>query len=305
MLDDLKEFLGSQTGASDALLTDVILAALLIIFLFAVSRLIKEIAIKYIDDPVKINRINRFRRRVFILLVLLIVANIFVKGVGDLITILTIVGAGLAIALRETLMSFAGWIYNSFLSLFKIGDRIEINGVAGDVVDIRLLQTTVMEIREWVKADQSTGRLLHFPNSWIFTHAVKNFSRGFRFIWNEIPILVTFDSDWEHARDLIRDIATEATKDVVATASKEISLVQHEYLVNYSVLTPFVYTTIGDSGILLTLRYLCNYKTRRGTTHQLSEQILRMVEGDGRIELAYPSQMIYGLASSPPSQDEA
>lgn len=295
MLDELRRVLGLDSAAPNPLVEDSIVAVIAIVVLVLIGRLLRRMAIRYVDDPLRLNRINRLIRRIVALLSVLIVANIFVKGVGDVLTVLTIVGAGLAIALREGLMSVAAWAYNSLLSLYKIGDRIEIKGISGDVVDIRLMQTTVMEIREWVAADQSTGRLLHFPNSWIFLHAVKNFSRGFRFVWNEIPITVTYSSDWQKARDLIRDIAQEYSRDTVELARKELVGVQHEYLVSYSVLTPYVYTTIADSGVLLTLRYLCDYKARRGSAHALSQKILRAFHEDPTLDFAYPSQTIYAI----------
>jgi len=208
---------------------------------------------------------------------------------GDLVTILTVIGAGLAIAMREVLLNLAGWFYITLIGTYKQGDRIEVNGVHGDVIDIRLMRTSVMEIRGWVDADQSTGRITHLPNGWVLMHATFNYNRGFRFIWNELPLTVTFGSDWEAARDIMLDLAAESADLVEQQAAEEIRQMSREFLVHYSILTPFVYVRVVENGVRLTLRYLCDVRKRRGTEHALTVSILSAFKDAGCVEFAYPA----------------
>jgi small-conductance mechanosensitive channel len=155
-----------------------------------------------------------------------------------------------------------------------------------------------MEIRGWVDADQSTGRIVHIPNSWIWIHSLHNYSHGFSFIWNEISFTVTFNSDWRGARDIISRLAEESAAIVEQQAMKEIHAISREFLIHYSILTPFVYVRALPHGVQLTLRYLCEVRKRRGTEHALTTTILDEFKEHGGIHFAYPAMQI---APAPPT----
>ena len=243
---------------------------------------------RYASDPTRIYYTSRLIGRLGGLAIVLILISVLSPRLGDLITVLTVIGAGLAIAMRELLLNLAGWFYVTLASPFRQGDRVEINGVQGDVIDVRVMRTTLMEIRGWVDADQSTGRIVHIPNAWTISQSTYNFTRGFNFIWNELPITVSFRSDWEAARDIMQSYAEESTKLVAHQAADEIRQMSREFLIHYSILTPFVYVRIVDNGIRLTLRYLCDVRKRRGTEHALTISMLTAFREKGGIELAYP-----------------
>lgn len=268
---------------------NAILAAIIIIVVIILVRIAQRLIARYGDDPQKIFRASRSIRRAGAFVSVLVVVILFSPRSSDLLVLLTVMGAGTVIALREVLLSVAGWIRISVLSSYRDGDRIEINGVIGDVVDIRMMRTTVMEIRGWVDADQSTGRLVHIPNSWIFEHALFNFSRSFNFIWNELPMTITFSSDWRAARDIMVRFAEESAAIIEQQARKEIHQLSREFLVHYSILTPFVYVRVVENGIQLTLRYLCEVRKRRGSEHALAVSILDAFMENGNIEFAYPA----------------
>lgn len=220
------------------------------------------------------------------------IAIVWSPGFGDLLTLITVIGAGLAIALREVLLSIGGWARISLMASFRAGDRIEINGVRGDVIDIRVLRTTLMEIGGWVDADQSTGRIVHFPNSWIFQYALFNYTRSFKFIWNEIPFTLTYRSNWRAARDIIMGYAEESATIVEQQARKEIQQISQEFLIHYSILTPFVYVRIVPDGVQLTLRYLCEARKRRGSEHAMNVVVLDAFKDHPEIEMAQSTIML-------------
>jgi len=264
------------------------ITVLIALVVFIVTRIVLRIIPRYIEDPARRYRTGKIIKRIAAIGTILCAIIILSPGTKEFITVLTLIGAGLAIALREVLLCIFGWANLTFNAVFKQGDRIEVNGISGDVIDIRVLRSTMMEIRNWVKADQSTGRIVHIPNSWVLQHSVYNYSHGFNFIWNEIPITVTFRSNWSAAQEIMLARAQESADIVEQQAKEEIHHMSRDFLIHYSILSPFVYVTVVENGIRLTLRYLCEVRKRRGTTHALTVGILESIKERGGIELAYP-----------------
>jgi small-conductance mechanosensitive channel len=272
----------------DELLTRLTLILVTLVVLVLAMRLAQRIARRAVQDPARVYRANRIIRRLVGVAAVVLVITLLSPDLRALVTVLTVIGAGLAIALREALLSVAGWIRIVMMSPYSVGERVQIGDVHGDVIDIRMLRTTLMEIRGWVEADQSTGRIVHVPNSWVFERAVYNYSRGFRFIWNEVSFTITFGSDWRAARDIIRGLAEESSSILESQAAREIREMSREFLVHYGILTPFVYVQVVENGVRLTLRYLCEVRKRRGTEHAFTVSILDAFREHGSIEFAYP-----------------
>ncbi len=278
---------------------NLMITALIIIVAILITKLGQRIARGYFDDAERLYRSSKSTRRFVVVMALVAIAILWSPGLGDLLTVMTVIGAGLAIALREVLLSISGWARITLLSSFKEGDRIEINGLRGDVIDVRVMRTTLMEIGGWVDADQSTGRIVHFPNSWIFLHALYNYTRSFGFIWNELPLTLTFRSNWRAARDIMMKYGEESAAIVEQQARKEIHLISREFLIHYAILTPFVYVRIVQDGVELTLRYLCEARKRRGSEHALSMMILDDIRVHPEIEIAHRV-----LATLPPAASQ-
>ena len=201
--------------------------------------------------------------------------------------------AGIAIALRDIVTNLAGWIFIVWARPLGVGDRIQLGIHQGDVVDVNPFHTTIMEIGNWVNSDQSTGRIINIPNGRIFTEALANYSRGFQYIWNEIPVLVTFESNWLEAKKILLDIACEHAEKLSGEAERQVIEASRRFLIFYSKLTPTVYTNVEDSGVLLTIRYLCEPRQRRGTQEAVWEDILNAFAGRDDIDFAYPTRRYY------------
>jgi len=212
---------------------------------------------------------------------------------ASLTTFLGLASAGVAIAMHDTIANLAGWFFIISRRPFKVGDRIQIGEIAGDVIDIRIFQFSVVEIGNWVDADQSTGRIVHVPNNKVLREPLANYQIGFEYIWHEIPVLITFESDWIKAKKLLEKIASENAEHLSAGAQEQIRRAAKRYLIFYGALTPIVYTTVKDSGVLLTVRYLVNPRQRRTTQQQIWEAILNAFEKEDNIELAYPTTRFY------------
>ncbi len=221
-----------------------------------------------------------------------LIGRMWFPGLEDVATYLGLLSAGVALALRDPITNLAGWLYLISKRPFALGDRIEVGNHAGDVVDSGIWDFTLLEIGNWVDAEQSTGRIIQIPNSVLFTSPIANYTKGFTYLWNEVPVLVTFDSDWKLAKRILLDII-ERHDHISSEAREEARHTARRLMIRYRTLSPTVYTNVEASGIELTMRYICKVRERRTTTHELWEQILTAFEKEPSIDLAYPSQTFY------------
>jgi small-conductance mechanosensitive channel len=194
---------------------------------------------------------------------------------GDgLTTYLGLVSAGIAISLKDPLTNLVGWAFILWRRPFRVGDRIQIGEKAGDVIDVRIFQFSLMEIGNWVQADQSTGRIIHIPNGLVFTQPLSNYSSGFKYIWNEIPVTITFESKWEKAKNILLQIAARHNVEPEDLQGQK-KAADEEYYLFYTHLTATVYTRVVGHGVELTIRYLCDPRQRRGSAQAIWEDVLK------------------------------
>ncbi|MGI9542907.1 MAG: mechanosensitive ion channel family protein, partial [Cyclobacteriaceae bacterium] len=189
--------------------------------------------------------------------------------------------------------NLAGWLFILFRKPFVIGDRVQVGKNTGDIIDIRLFQFTMLEIGNWVDADQSTGRIIHIPNARVFSTEQANYSMGFSHVWNEIPVLLTFESSWKKAKEMLHEIATHHASHLTEEAEKQLMEASKRFMIFYSNLDPIVYTKVNDHGVLLTIRYLCLPQRRRTSEQNIWEEVLDTFAEHSDIEFAYPTQRFY------------
>jgi small-conductance mechanosensitive channel len=233
----------------------------------------------------------------FSFLAFLLIGIVWIEDLRSIVTYLGLLSAGLAVALRDPIVDLMAWGFILWRKPFEVGDRIQIGDYAGDVIDIRIFQFSLMEIGNWVHADQSTGRVLHIPNGMVFSKVLANYTKASEFIWNEVPVLVTFESNWEKAKQLTGDIANKHAETFVPNAEESFRRASNQYYLHYGKLTPIVYTTVEESGVLLTIRYLCRPRNRRGSEQTLWEDILRSFQQHPDIDFAYPTHRYYNHLS--------
>ncbi|MCJ7771857.1 MAG: mechanosensitive ion channel family protein [Desulfobacterales bacterium] len=290
-MQPLKEYLNLSPALFEKIILTIIVLLLLSFGRFLVNSIIK----RQIDDAMKSYRWRRSVLYTYTLLLLVLMIPIWTKGIGSLTTLLGLASAGVAIAMHDTIANIAGWFFIMFRKPFKVGDRIEIGEIAGDVIDIRTFQFSVVEIGNWVDADQSTGRIVHVPNSKVLREPLANYHIGFEYIWNEIPVLITFESNWKKAKRLLEGIALNNAEHLSKGAQEQILDAAKKYFIFYGKLTPIVYTTVKDSGVLLTIRYLVNPRQRRSTEQQIWEAVLDAFNNEIDIDLAYPTTRFYSI----------
>ncbi len=255
--------------------------------LWVLHKLILALVYRRVHDPWSRYRWRKSLTYVFMAAGIVIVGRMWFAGVQALATFFGLLSAGLAIALKEPVSNLAGWAFIIWRGPFEVGDRVQIGPHAGDVIDLGVFQFTLNEIGAWVQADQSSGRIIHIPNGKVFTDPIANYNKGFRYIWNEVPVVVTFESDWRKAKQILGKIAVKHAEHLTAQAEQELLAASQQYLINYRKLTPIVYTNVVDFGVQLTIRYLIEPRKRRGTEHAIWEDILTEFAACQDIDLAY------------------
>ncbi len=251
----------------------------------------KRIDKKQISKSKKHERKKMYTYRINALLVIAVMI-IWLQNIRSIGTILGILGAGFTIALQEIILSFAGWVFIIIRHPFDIGDRIEVNGIIGDVIDMRVFQFTILEVKGDNFGNQSTARLVHFPNNLIFKKPIFNSTKEFDYIWDEMGITFTFESNWKLAEKKTREYITEISEGTETTIRKEMKYAAKSYPIEYSIITPIVYVQLKDNGVLLVVRYMVKVREQRRYKDQLSRKILEMVDANRDINLAYPTYRI-------------
>jgi small-conductance mechanosensitive channel len=219
------------------------------------------------------------------------VGRIWFVGFRSIATFLGLVAAGLVISLKEPVANMAGWFYLLWRRPFVLDDRIQIGEHAGDVIDRRLFQFTILELGNWIDADQSTGRVIHVPNGRLFQEPIANYTRGFPYLWNEISMTVTFESDWREAKRLLLEVAERHR--LGADVEAQILAEGAQYMIFYSTLAPAVFTSGVPNGVMLSLRYMCGARQRRMTSQRIWEDVLDAFASNDRIDFAYPTQRFF------------
>jgi len=292
-MEDLKNGLMEYIENSPDLTSSIIETIGVIFFLWLVRLITLRIIVKSSDSKRTHYKWRKNFTYITFFIGILIVGRIWFVGIESLATFLGLLSAGIAIALKDPVTDLAAWLFIIWRRPFNVGDRIELGGAKGDVIDVRPFKFTILEIGNWVDADQSTGRVIHIPNHEVFTGQLANYTSDFEFIWNEIQVLVTFESDWKKAKDILSEIVNEVSADFIESAKRQIAKASKSYLIEYRYLTPIVYTDVKDSGINLTVRYLTDPRRRRGTSQIIWERILETYQENDEIDFAYPTIRYY------------
>ena len=221
-MSNIQNYLVETTGLPAETLNKIFLSLAIILVLWVVKKIILRIVWRQVKN-VKLRYQWKRSLSFFIPLIgFVFVSAVWLQAFRQFGAFLGLFSAGLAIAMKDPLTNLAGWFFIVFRNPFVVGDRVQVGKYSGDVIDIRMFQFTILEIGNWVQADQSTGRIVHLPNSLVFLKAQANYSTGFEYIWNEIPVTIIFESNWEKAKKLLHDIINRHAEHISKEAEKEI-----------------------------------------------------------------------------------
>jgi len=260
--------------------------------------LVIHLAFRVIEEtlPRRFGRANsRYKVRKFLIFtgyttILLFLALLFEDHLGRLGFAIGVIGAGVAVALQDVLASIAGAFTIGFSRLYIVGDRVQIGESKGDVIDIGLLRTTLMETGNWAKKDLYNGRVVRIPNSAVLKGPVFNYSQGFQFIWDEVKVVLTNQSDCELAREIFTRVAREAVGNYLVEAQAAWKAMTDYYQTENPSLEPTVTLAVNGGTFEFSVSYVVDYSKRTAMQDQLYSKIVEEVaNSNGRMQWAITS----------------
>jgi small-conductance mechanosensitive channel len=237
----------------------------------------------------------RYRVRKFVVFLgysvgLIFLIILFEDRLGRISFALGVAGAGVVVALQDVVASLGGWFAIGVSRLYKVGDRIQIGDTKGDVIDISFLRTTVLEVGSWVSRDLHNGRMARIPNSLVLKGPVYNFTQGFRFVWDEIKVSLTAQSDHRLAKSMLMAIAEEVVAELPAEAKRGWKQVTDNYRIESPGLEPIVAFAVNGGSFEFTVSYIVDYAQRTVMKDRLFTKIAEeIIDSDGRLEWASAS----------------
>lgn len=297
ILQNLVVWLSKATGASVGLYNLLFSSLACIAVIWTLRWLILQLVWRQTGNLQVSYQWRRISSYAAFMLTVVLVGRVVFEGLHGMATFLGLLTAGLAISLRDPLVNLVGWMLIIWRRPFAVGDRIQIGIHAGDVMDLTISRFTLAEIGNWIHADQITGRIVHIPTGKVFTEPLAIYSRGMHdFIWNEVAVLVTFESNWKRAKDILNEIAVTHAGHLAKPAESKLKEYARDFLVVPIDLTPTVFTTVEESGILLTVRHLCQSRHRRESTQDIWEDVLARFAQCDDIDFAYRTARSYNYA---------
>lgn len=270
----------------DEIYIGLILKTIIIIFLILVVEKIGIRIIKRTRDSKKEYNYTKKYKLIIRIIILSAIIIVWGKYIKNFLTLISLVSAAFTIAIRDLIFNFFCGIYIKIVKPFVVEDRIEINGYKGDVVNINTMNFEILEVSNVDTTGQSTGIIIHLPNSIIFNYPLKNYNKAFKYIWDEITIRIPLDYDVNKAKKVLYKIvnSNEIIKKIPPKLKKQINNVSNSYRIYYNQYDPIIYTKIKEDHIELQIRYLIHPKKARYVESIISSDIL-LAYKNGEIEI--------------------
>jgi small-conductance mechanosensitive channel len=223
---------------------------------------------------------------------------VFRNQLGGLTVAFGVAGAGIAFALQEVIASVAGWVAVALGNFYRVGDRVQLGGIRGDVIDVGVLRTTLMECGNWVNGDLYNGRIVRVANSFVFKEPVFNYSGDFPFLWEEITVPVKYGCDHRLAREIIHRTVTDVVGAYASVAKESWKDMVAKYRIEDASVEPMVTLVANDNWMEFTARFVVDYKRRRTTKDEIFSRLLDAIDATGgRVALASAT---FELVGAPP-----
>jgi small-conductance mechanosensitive channel len=291
IIDKLKQF-----GNDNPVLLSVGKYAMWVIIVYVLILIARRFIIRKMPDGTARYKAQKGVEIIGYILIILLSISYFTGNIKDFTLAIGLFTAGIAITLQELILSIAGSLYIFIVKVYKPGDRIEINGIKGDVIDVDSIYTTLMEIGEWVTSDNYSGRIVKLSNAFVFKGPVFNYSQDFPFIWDELTLPIRYGSDMELAKSIITDVAIECLKDFTEKSKKDWEQVVNKYYIEDAEVLPTLVIKLTDNWVEMNLRYIVDYKKRRITKHLLHDTIgKKILETEGKVVLASATYEIVAI----------
>lgn len=270
--------------------SEYIYLAVVSIIIVIIMKIIKTVIYK-VSKKRKINSrekymYNKQSEAVLNVMTVLLLAFLWVDYLRNFITFITFISTAITLSLKDLIFNFFSGIYIRTSKIFSLEDRIEINGLKGDVVNINKTGFDLLEIADRVNGEQSTGRIVHVPNSLVFTYPVKNYVRAFKYIWDEMKINVPLNADvYKTKKELYKIVnKNNVVRQIPNKMKNEVNDSSGEYRIYFNNLAPIIYVEIVEEHIELTMRFLVHPKKKRNIENSIWLDIIK-ANNEGLVEL--------------------
>jgi small-conductance mechanosensitive channel len=233
---------------------------------------------RYAADSQARYRVRKLITYVGYVVVVLFLALVFQDRLGGLTVVLGLAGAGVAFALQEVIVSLAGGIAIATGNFYHTGDRVKIGNTTGDVIDIGIMGTILMEVDDWVQADLPTGRLVRVANSMVFKEPIFNYSVDFPFLWDRIVFPVKYGTDHRLAREIFTRVLVEVVGEYTEYAKQVWTQIVKKYYIEETMIDPLVTLAFTDNWIELSGRFITDYRTRLRTADKIFTRLLEEID---------------------------
>ncbi|MBV9480632.1 MAG: mechanosensitive ion channel, partial [Acidobacteria bacterium] len=214
---------------------------------------------------------------------LLLILLVILGAPSQMPTIIGLAGAGLTVALKDFIVAFFGWFVLMGKDGIRVGDWVEINGVAGEVIEINLLRTVLLETGNWTSTGHPTGRKVAFVNSYAIEGHFFNFTTNGQWLWDSIHLLIPPDRDPYALLEDIQKTVGKETESSVRQAELEWKRITSRYRVRAASAEPAVNLRPTPSGIEVEVRYICRAQERYALHARLNHSLVELLR---RQELA-------------------
>lgn len=282
----------NSLGISPDAQTKLLKSFITIIILWLAHWAIGFFMLRKFKDDLVLYRAKKILKYFFIGILVIFVGRIWYTGVQSVVTFLGLLSAGLAVAFKDLLVDLAGWVFLMWKQPFKTGHRIQIEEIIGDVIDIGAFQFSLLELAR-TRGGYSTGRIIHIPNHKVFSTHLANYDQSFPYIWDEVDVVVTFESDWLKSKEILQDVANRYSHTYDEQAIRRFKKSSEDYMLPPLDLSAVVFTSVVDHGVKLSMRFVCEPRDRRATEQKVWEEVLALFGNEPRIDFAYPTQRFF------------
>ncbi|MEK7591394.1 MAG: mechanosensitive ion channel domain-containing protein [Patescibacteria group bacterium] len=271
---------------------------LLLLLIFFLERFIRtKFLVRIKNRSRRYAAMKIFTAAVYIVIIFWMLGRLFAEHPG-ILTSFAIVGAGLAVALSDVVKDFIGWAVIVQGRRFSLGQRISVGSVTGDVIDIGILRTTLLEVATAGSVDlERTGRTVFIPNWHVLNFALANYNTTSDYLKAEMTVTVTYESEWRRARKILQEILTQLTGEYLEKARMQALMRTQQFYYSHEMREPVVYTDLGADGVQFTLRFFVPVGERRAVMSAISEKILERFHAETPpISLAYKTSRVYATS---------
>jgi small-conductance mechanosensitive channel len=276
-----------------------------ILIVFMVTWLLKRTVNSKIANADHRYRVRKAVNLVGYLLVVLFVLLVYGNRLGTLGVALGVAGAGVTFALQEVIVSFAGWLSIILSGTPSVGQRVKIGEAKGDIIDIGVMRTTIMEMGDWVKGDNYNGRIITIANSYVFKERIHNYSAEYPFLWDEVEVPIRTESNHELARKVFTDVVNEICKDYAVASEAEWKKLALKFRVEQANVLPTVSLRFDQNWITFTLRYIVDFKSRRSTKDKIYTALLNEIAKYDDISIATTTSEVTSIVKPTDEEEES